>query len=551
LKLLFSIFLFICFCNGGGTGPAPVVTAATFSPSTPASSGGAVGTVACSANCGGIAWSITGGNSSGDFQINSSTGAITFTAQGQTDWNGASALQNASLTVQASNGQAGNNTITVNGYSDGSVNAPSCSAQLPNSLHNGGVSFLRVTAGSGYTDGTGYSLTFSGGGGSGAAGTVDVVGGLIVNAVVTNAGSGYTSNPTVTLPAGIGPGSLGAVTAAVYQTRPPWKVAGTDYCVGYASAPIKTAGVDTPPTCVTQNATAHKWTINADNCVIDGWDFTGGGGWQIIGCNTSSNPTITNSKFLIGTNLFQPVLLQGAQNSCTDAAGLTFSNNVIDGANLNWGGVGSSAGGGGLLQIQRGGTQVYKYNLIKNSGADLVDAVGGSLDTSTALTVKYNVMMNDGQADGCSGASLHPDWLVTGNLTYNTPVIDFNFVIQTTFPCGAGGGGTQGMTLDSNGVSGTVFNGGEASFNVMIAAATQIGNQSYGQRFAPGFLPNSATTFTSAYNYVDPSGLTNQSTNPFTLSNSGTCGTSCIWTLNNNASLIGTTPSTWNTNQHD
>lgn len=162
--------------HGSQAGGTPVVTAATFSPSTPVSSGGSVGTASCSANCSGITWSITSGNSSGDFAINSSTGAITFTSTGQTDWPGTSSLQTASLTVQASNGAAGSNTITVNGFADGSPNALTGTAPFPSILSGYTARAPWKVAGVDYAVGipTGTTLvdpaTVSCAGGSGCAG---------------------------------------------------------------------------------------------------------------------------------------------------------------------------------------------------------------------------------------------------------------------------------------------------------------------------------------------------------------------------------------------
>lgn len=77
------------------------------------------------------------------------------------------------------------------------------------------VTALGLTAGgSGYTSGTGYALGFSGGGGSGAAGTFDVVGGQVANLALTGGGSGYTSPPTVSFP-GAGSGSGASASASV------------------------------------------------------------------------------------------------------------------------------------------------------------------------------------------------------------------------------------------------------------------------------------------------------------------------------------------------
>lgn len=69
---------------------------------------------------------------------------------------------------------------------------------------------LTITGGgSGKTDGQ-QALSFSGGGGTGAAGYADVVDGIIRAVFLTNSGSGYTSAPAVTIAGG---GSGGSVTA--------------------------------------------------------------------------------------------------------------------------------------------------------------------------------------------------------------------------------------------------------------------------------------------------------------------------------------------------
>lgn len=71
-------------------------------------------------------------------------------------------------------------------------------------------SLTRTSGGSGYTNGTAYSLGFSGGGGSGVAGTFDVVGGVVTNLVLTDGGSGYITPPTISFPgAGAGSGAVG------------------------------------------------------------------------------------------------------------------------------------------------------------------------------------------------------------------------------------------------------------------------------------------------------------------------------------------------------
>ena len=75
-----------------------------------------------------------------------------------------------------------------------------------------GVTGTVITAaGTGYT--TAPTIAFSGGGGTGAAATATVAGGLITGITITNPGSGYTSTPTIAFSGGGGTG--GAATASV------------------------------------------------------------------------------------------------------------------------------------------------------------------------------------------------------------------------------------------------------------------------------------------------------------------------------------------------
>jgi len=77
-------------------------------------------------------------------------------------------------------------------------------------LHTGAISSIELlSGGTGYTTGT-YALGFSGGGGgTGAAATYTVSGGIVTGVTVTNSGSGYTSTPTVSFPSGGGTGATG------------------------------------------------------------------------------------------------------------------------------------------------------------------------------------------------------------------------------------------------------------------------------------------------------------------------------------------------------
>ena len=69
-----------------------------------------------------------------------------------------------------------------------------------------------TNVGSGYTSVP--TVSFTGGGGTGAAGTAVVVAGEVVGVDITNAGSGYTSAPTVAFTGGGGSGAAGTAIVA-------------------------------------------------------------------------------------------------------------------------------------------------------------------------------------------------------------------------------------------------------------------------------------------------------------------------------------------------
>jgi hypothetical protein len=83
-----------------------------------------------------------------------------------------------------------------------------CAPGFTHQRVTGGVITLTGVAGSGYTDGT-YNLAVTGGtGGSGAAATATIVGGVVTKRTIINSGSGYTVAPTFALTgAGAGTGA--------------------------------------------------------------------------------------------------------------------------------------------------------------------------------------------------------------------------------------------------------------------------------------------------------------------------------------------------------
>lgn len=73
-----------------------------------------------------------------------------------------------------------------------------------------GVNQVAISAGgAGYTSAP--TVTFTGGGGAGAAGTALVANGAVTGVVITNPGSGYTGAPTISFAGGEGTGAAGRV----------------------------------------------------------------------------------------------------------------------------------------------------------------------------------------------------------------------------------------------------------------------------------------------------------------------------------------------------
>jgi len=89
-----------------------------------------------------------------------------------------------------------------------------------------------IVGGTGYT--TAPAVSFTGGGGSGATGTATVVSGAVTAIAVTAGGSGYTSRPTVVLTGG---GGTGASGVAVMTAAGVGSVTMTSDGTGYTTAP--------------------------------------------------------------------------------------------------------------------------------------------------------------------------------------------------------------------------------------------------------------------------------------------------------------------------
>jgi len=104
---------------------------------------------------------------------------------------------------------------------------------LTANISSGGVAAVEVNSpGSGYTSAP--TVVFTGGGGSGAAGTATVSGGQVTGVTITSAGSGYSTAPVVSFTGG---GGTGAGGFSLLQVGSVTSVTVVNAGSGYTSAP--------------------------------------------------------------------------------------------------------------------------------------------------------------------------------------------------------------------------------------------------------------------------------------------------------------------------
>jgi hypothetical protein len=189
---------------------------------------------------------------------------------------------------------------------DGCSGAPAGKPQLPHLLDVQQVTALSILPGSGYTNGT-FTWTASGGGGSGASGTITVVNGALGGTAgllytITNQGTGYTGRPTIAVPAAAGAGSGGSIVPTVYQATPhnaatPWNMPGVDYYVGVPSGTAlkdPTSAANLP---AGASFSGHTVTVTGCNVTLDGFDFTLQSTALVINVTgTGCTTTVQNSK---------------------------------------------------------------------------------------------------------------------------------------------------------------------------------------------------------------------------------------------------------------
>lgn len=220
---------------------------------------------------------------------------------------------------------------------------------------------------------------------------------------------------------------------ASLKYRPPWRVAGVDFAVGYPSSTVlKVPGVDAMPTGATYFAGTGTIGVTGSNVVLDAWNLDG----VAINISSGTNCTITNNYMRItaGKVALDPSPLIRAQ--ATALGNLTITNNVIDGNQLTTGNF-----DGLINNAKTGGTTIIEYNWIKNAILDCVQNSGGA----GTFRARYNLIEDNGWQ---VGGDPHSDWVqFSGVSGSNFFSVDISF---NAFGNDNSSRSTQGVFLTDN-----------------------------------------------------------------------------------------------------
>ena len=201
----------------------------------------------------------------------------------------------------------------------------------------------QVVLGSG---GSGYSIapavSFSGGGGTGAAAVANVSGGVITSITMTNPGSGYTSVPTVVItPNGSGSGATAAAvlgTGIIYTAGASGTVdlqvtvtrAFSNDIPACNVSSLETVSIDPSPAIIAAPGditvcpnTLATFTVTASNATAYQWQVStnGGGSWSNVSGATAATYAFTATLADTG-KLYRVIASRGPACLATSAAAL-------------------------------------------------------------------------------------------------------------------------------------------------------------------------------------------------------------------------------------
>ena len=296
------------------------------------------------------------------------------------------------------------------------------------------------------------------------------------------AGNVINVDPTATL----GDGSANAPAGTPefpnllngYAVRPSWEVAGVDYYVGVpANAVLSDPSTLSSNPNISVNSSTHQISAYGSGYTISNINFSLDGGWQLI--LHGSNITVEDCNFAIGSN--------GNAMLNDNVGGI---NNTIQYSTFNANGLTDNYNDADIYIL---GPATVEYCRIENASSDLVD-VGGSGSSVQDITLKYNMLVNAGQASGT-----HPDWLQLGGGTYTVDV-ESNTFYQTA---AVNGPGTQGIFTDAGNNGASLVGANIISNNTIVTLAGARVNYAIGALASSG----SGNTFSISNNYIDPTGV--------------------------------------------
>ncbi len=382
------------------------------------------------------------------------------TYTGATSINGGTLRQGVANAIPAasavflSNGAGA--TLDLNNFNDtvGSLSSTGSVASV--TLSNGGTGYVSPP-----------TVTFSGGGGSGASGTANISGGVVTSVTITNAGSGYTSIPTVTFsspPSGITATGTAALSAG---------------SVTLGSGLLTTGGDN--------SSTIFAGVISGTGGVTK----NGTGTFTYTGANSYSGVTTINAGALrIGNSASSGSLGSGSVSVVSPAT-------LIFNRTLNY----------------------PLPNVISGSGG--VTIAGGQVDFTGANTYTGPTLISSGflfLGFGTATGSLSPSSSITNNATFGsqrtntiTQGVDFASVISGT---GAVEEFFGGSTLVLNGLNtytgATVVLQGTISFNSISSVGGGPSALGAPSTVASGTIGLGNGTSSGALTYTGPAATTDR-----------------------------------------
>ena len=336
-----------------------------------------------------------------------------------------------------------------------------------------------------FTDSTGKADVVSiGGNGTYSANLSNLANGTLTYLMTVSnpAGNVINVDPTATL----GDGSANAPAGTPefpnllngYAVRPSREVAGVDYYVGVpANAVLSDPSTLSSNPNISVNSSTHQISAYGSGYTISNINFSLDGGWQLI--LHGSNITVEDCNFAIGSN--------GNAMLNDNVGGI---NNTIQYSTFNANGLTDNYNDADIYIL---GPATVEYCRIENASSDLVD-VGGSGSSVQDITLKYNLLVNAGQASGT-----HPDWLQLGGGTYTVDV-ESNTFYQTA---AVNGPGTQGIFTDAGNNGASLVGANIISNNTIVTLAGARVNYAIGALASSG----SGNTFSISNNYIDPTGV--------------------------------------------